>query len=248
MMSVFVLSMIIYSGSIFGTSSLKKIIQEQKKINQGNKDSQERIDKVFEKTQDMLVKYRAANEKNDSMVAYNEQIKALIASQKEEIKSFQDQIDSLEQTSRDLYPLLNKMIAALVQFVELDLPFHREMRKEKLVILENLVSKANVSLDEKFRQVFEAYKRESNYGGSVEHYKATLKLPNEAQTKNMDVLRVGRIGLFSQSFDKAKAYVWNQELKQWQLLSDPGDLSRIMDVADKLRTPEPLLAIPMIRS
>lgn len=62
--------------------------------NKAAKDSQKKIDKLDEKTRQMLEAYRAAINETESLRVYNKQLKELIASQEEEARSLEKQIAS----------------------------------------------------------------------------------------------------------------------------------------------------------
>ena len=71
-------------------------------------------------------------------------------------------------------PLMLRMIDGLDQFVQLDVPFLLEERTTRVARLRDLMERSDVSVSEKFRNVFEAYQVENDYGRTIEAYKASL--------------------------------------------------------------------------
>ena len=57
---------------------------------------------------------------------------------------------------RQIFPLMLSMVDALEQFIELDLPFHLEERRERVATLRATIGDAGVIGAEKLRKVYEA--------------------------------------------------------------------------------------------
>ena len=64
-----------------------------------------------------------------------------------------------------------KMIEVMSLFVELDLPFLPEERQTRIIQLQTLMERADVTLAEKYRRILEAYQVETEYGRTIEAYK-----------------------------------------------------------------------------
>lgn len=61
------------------------------------------------------------------------------------------------------------------------------------------MERSDVSVAEKFRKVMEAYQIENEYGWTSEYYTQTL--PIDGADRSVNMLRIGRIGLYFQSDD-----------------------------------------------
>ena len=85
--------------------------------------SQNTIDQLTDETRDMVLDYRNAIRKTDSLSAYNQQLAKLVKQQKISLSSIQRQLENAEETQRSIVPFINKMITTLEKFVRLDLPF-----------------------------------------------------------------------------------------------------------------------------
>jgi hypothetical protein len=87
-------------------------------------------------------------------------------------------------------------------------------------MLRNNQERADISVAEKFRQVLEAYKIESEYGRKIDTYKDTLTVGG--QEREVNVLRVGRIALMYQTTDTELSGAWDQRAQAWTEL-DSGE-------------------------
>ena len=196
---------------------LKNTQKAQMEVDQKARESQQRVSQIAEQTRTLLDQYRAALKEIENTRIYNEQLRNLIASQKEEMVSIKDQIESVKKTSKGIYPFMLKMIKGLEEFMALDVPFLMEERNRRLSQIKGLMEKAKVSVSEKFRRVIEAYQIENEYGRTLEAYRGVQNLDGREFT--VDFLRVGRIVLVYQTLDGKKSGYWDQEKRTWKKLS-----------------------------
>jgi len=181
--------------------------------------SQKTIDKLSDKTQKMLEQYRSASHQTKTLITYNKHLKDLLNSQETEKTSLEQQLKDIENTQREIIPLILRMLDNLDQFITLDLPFLPEERKQRLSKLKAMMVRADVTHAEKFRRIIEAYQIENDYGNTIEAYRADLTLNDVSSS--VDFLRLGRVALYYQRFDGSETGYWNKEQKQWQAL--PSD-------------------------
>ena len=73
-------------------------------------------------------------------------------------------IASISSLTRSVMPLMFKMIDALDNFVELDVPFLINERRQRIAGLRNLMNNPDASPAEKYRKISEAYEIENEYG------------------------------------------------------------------------------------
>ncbi|MEE8550043.1 MAG: DUF3450 domain-containing protein [Gemmatimonadota bacterium] len=207
-------------------------------------ETQRRVDKFSDETDKLLTRYQATLRQIESLHTYNRQMKELIASQETERASLQEQLGRIELVTRDVTPLMKRMIDALEAFVELDVPFLEEERKERIANLRKMMRRANVTESEKYRRIMEAYQIENEYGRTIEAYRSTLSQGEREMT--VDFLRVGRIALLYQTLDEAEAAVWDQEKRAWEPLdrSYRSDIRQGLRIARKQAAPD-LLRLPL---
>jgi hypothetical protein len=119
------------------------------------------------------------------------------------------------------------MIGNLEKFVELDIPFLISERRERIEFLKDTLDRADVSVAEKFSQVLQAYQVENTYGTTIEAYTDVIEL--EGKSRQVDMLKWGRVSLVFQTPDAESTGVWNNEARQWVMLPDNSGLAFVTD-------------------
>jgi hypothetical protein len=223
------------------TSTVNAAVNEQAGANKAGAASQSRINSMDDDTQRMLGDYRATLRETDSLRRYNEQLEIQIKSQEKEVSSIQDQINEIEHTNREIYPLMGRMIETMDKFVQLDVPFLKPERVKRVQTLKEIMNRADVSTAEKFRRILEAYTVEMEYGRTLEAYEDKLGEGDAARTVNF--LRIGRVALMYQTLDADETGYWDTDKKDW--VKDNGYKSEVRDglkIARKSKAPDLLIA------
>ena len=223
------------------TTTLKNAVDAQLKSEVAAKKSQQRIDALDDESRQMLAEYRAVLRQTESLKAYNDQLDKLVISQKDELVSIDAQLENIETTQREIVPLMLNMIQVMAQFVELDMPFLHEERQNRIEQLQLLMERADVSLAEKYRRILEAYQVETEYGRTIEAYQDELTVDGNSRT--VEFLRIGRIGLYYLSLDGKEVGHWNNG---WEELDSENRkaVEKGLKIAKKQLPPD-LLVLPM---
>ena len=203
----------------FGVSAanqLDKGIATQNKVTVASQKSQQKIDRFAEQTMNMAADYKSTLRVIESLKIYNNQLEQLIASQEKEMVSIQQEIDTIDETERGVVPLMNEMIASLERFIQLDLPFKRQDRLDRVNRLKNNMLRADVPTAEKYRTILAAYEDEIKYGDSFESY--TGDIATSQGDQQVEFLRFGRILLVYLTLDGSNAGFWNTETNRWEPL------------------------------
>ncbi len=180
--------------------------------------SQKKIDKIVAGAQGRLIQYRSLLKQIEGLEAYNKQLSTQVASQEDLIQRFDESITQVALIERQMSPLVTKMADSLEKFVALDLPFHTAERQERLAFIQDSLVAADVDVAEKFRQVIEAYQIENEYGRKIDSYQEIINL--NGTDHEVDVLRVGRIVMVSQTKDTRTSARWNNDNKTWEILDN----------------------------
>jgi outer membrane murein-binding lipoprotein Lpp len=180
--------------------------------------SQAKIDEVTEQTRDLLQQFKTVMKVVDGLRVYNQQQRRLIQNQEDELSELEQSIDNVTVIERQIGPLIEKMIVNLEKFVELDIPFLISERRERIEFLKDTLDRADVSVAEKFSQVLQAYQVENTYGTTIEAYTDVIEL--EGKSRQVDMLKWGRVSLVFQTPDAESTGVWNNETRQWVMLPD----------------------------
>src|SRR5690606_37584434 len=88
--------------------------------------------------------YAAVLKDTDGLVVYNALLERQIENQQAEVERLRAAIDEVPELERQIPPLLTRMVDALEQFVELDIPFDAEERANRVAELQTLVERSDV--------------------------------------------------------------------------------------------------------
>jgi len=239
-----IFSLTLSTSSIAETAPLKSAVDTKLKAQKESINSQKTIDSLVEQTKDSAQEYRDAIRKSESLGTYNKQLAKLIKQQKVDLNAIQRQLDNVEETQRNIVPLMLKMIDTLDKFVSLDLPYLINERQQRVAALKEIMDRPDVTLPDKYRRIMEAYQIEMEYGRTIETYTDTVKMDGQEYT--VDILRVGRLILTFQTLDGNQSGIWEKESKTWKKL--PSEYNRSINqglqIAKKQAPPE-LIKLPV---
>lgn len=209
------------AGALMGSvamaeQSLEAVLQAGQAKTTLAQDSQKRIDRLAQETDDLTQEFKSQNKLIDDLRVFNAQMEKQVAKQLTVVTELDQSIEKVTVIERQIQPLIFRMLDSLEQFVSLDKPFSIEERKDRIAMLRTNQDRADISVSEKFRQVLEAYKIESAYGSTIEAYKSNLSL--DGQEREVNVLRVGRISLMYQTTDGQSSGYWDASQKAWVAL------------------------------
>jgi hypothetical protein len=236
--------MSVLSASTVMAQALDAPIDARVKANQDGAASQKRVEAIATATDELVAEYRLTNKKIESLDIFNRQLESVIGSQNEELTSLQRQIDEVEEVGRAVTPLMLKMIDSLDKFIDIDIPFLVESRKDRVNGLRVLMRRSDVSDAERYRRILEAYQVESDFGRTIESYPGTVN--KDGQEVPVDFLRFGRIGLLYQTRDASEVGAWNKKDGVFEPLDSSYQnwISEGIRVAKKQAAPQ-LIRIPL---
>ncbi len=207
-------------GSLLGTASvasadetLQAILKVSEEKTAAAKQSQLKIDKLAEETRSLLGDYKTVLKQIDGLKVYNARLQKQIDNQERRLVSIDKSINDVTVIQRQMTPLVIRMIDGLEQFVELDVPFHIEERRQRIAFLRNNLDRSDVTVAEKFRQVLEAYKIENEYGRKIDAYKGSVEI--DGVERDVNFFRVGRVALLYQTTDTEISGAWDQQSRSW---------------------------------
>ena len=224
-MKAVALSTVLTAGAIFaGTShadqSLDAVLAVgESKVAQAQK-SQVRINKLQDETTALINKFKQVSKTIEGLKVYNTQLEKQLESQREIMTKLEDSIGQITIIQRQVQPLVIEMLDGIEQFVELDAPYRKETRLNRINDLREMMDDADITIAEKFRQVLEIYSIESEYARKIDTYDDTLTI--DGQELTVDILAIGRIALMYQTADGSRTGAWDRATQQWVAL-DSGD-------------------------
>lgn len=212
--------------------------------NSGSARSQGRIDKLHGQAAKDLQKFQTTTLQTEKLRVYTRQLQKLIAKQDGRLASLKSQLLKLDDTERDITPLMVEMVDTLNEFVGLDLPFKADERVERLEALTETLDDPELSVASKYRSILDAYKAENDYGRTIGTYREELM--SGATPRMVDFVHLGRVALYYQSLDGGETGHWNQEKNSWEELSDrySAPVRQAIRIAREQSAPQ-LLSLPV---
>jgi hypothetical protein len=232
------------SSAVVSADPLSNLHKEEAKIHVAAAKSQEKINNLFEQSQELFVEYRGVVDETENLKVYNDYVSTLVADQQRGIDSLQTQIDGIDGVKRGIVPLMFRMIDSLEQFIDLDVPINLDERKGRVERLRDVMANSNVTTSEQFRQVIEAYQIENQYGRQIQAYQG--KLDYQGTEITVDFFNLGRTAHLALSLDGKSAWVWDNDDRTWQELG-PEFINAVViavRMANKLLPPN-LLKLPI---
>ena len=223
---------------------LRSSIQLQTEAGHEAVQSQQQVDRLFAEKQRLLDEYKQTHSELQSLRRYDNHLQKMVSAQARTITSLEQQMDEIAVTHREVTPFISRMIETLQHFIELDLPFLRAERRQRVQRLQALIDRPDLSVAEKYRQVMEAYQVETEYGRTIETYRGKLQQADLERT--VDYLRVGRLTLIYRTLDGSESGVWDQQNRSWQPLPEnyQRSLTQGFRIASKQLAPD-LLQLPV---
>lgn len=181
----------------------------------------------------MLAEYRQMLAEAQSLKSYNEQLAVQVDAQQQELTAMTEQLGTIETTAREVMPMMQRMVTTLEQFVGMDVPFLEQERGTRLAELKEMMTRADVSIAEKYRRIVEAYQIETEYGRTLEAYQGRVG------DKTVDFLRAGRVALMYQTLDGRETGYWNAQSKSWEIDNEYGQaVAEALRIAKKQVAPD----------
>ena len=229
------------SSAVVSADPLNELHKVEAKIHAAAAKSQEKINNLYEQSQELFVEYRGVVDETENLKVYNDYVSTLVADQQRSIDSLQTQIDGIDGVKRGVVPLMFRMIDSLEKFITLDVPIKLDERKERVERLRDIMANSNVTTSEQFRQVIESYQIENQYGTTIQSYQGTLDYQGTEIT--VDFFNLGRTALLALSLDQKSAWVWDNDDRAWEELG----AEYIKPVVDAVRTANKLLPADLLK-
>lgn len=224
-------------------TKLNQIISSKQKTQTQAQQTQQKIVKLDEEKNEVVNEYRRLLRENAILDTYAQQLKKQQFQQQKKLQNLLTNMENIREVRMELMPLMQEMVQVLTLFVTNDIPFLWQERQLRLTELNNLLDNPNISVANKYRRIVEAYQIETEYGSTIETWQA--QLPLSEQDRAVQLIKVGRIGLYYLTPDQEMAGYWNNDSRTWETLPDSW-LTRVKQayqVADNKTVPT-LLALP----
>ena len=237
------LCMIFSVSGILSSSDMESVLEVGRDNQLLSAKSQDNIDATERKTDKIVNEWKAVSKQVEGLKLYNEQKRIQIQAQLELMDKLDDQLVQVVVMQRQIPPLAQRMLESLESFIGLDTPFRIEERQNRIDLVRSSLAKPKVTASEQVRQVLEAYNIEAEYGRKIDTYESTL-----LDGTVVNILVIGRIGMFYQTKDEQSSGRWNNETNTWDEL--PGSYRKPIRngirMAKKL-APTDMLMMPVIK-
>tara|TARA_B100001996_G_scaffold35683_1_gene26572 strand:- start:1308 stop:2072 length:765 start_codon:yes stop_codon:yes gene_type:complete len=199
--------------------------------------SQDKIDQTERQTDKIVNEYKVVSKQVEGLKLYNAQKRIQIQAQLDLMDKLDEQLVQVVVMQRQIPPLAGKMLDSLETFIKLDTPFRAEERRARVDLVRSSMSKPKVTASEQVRQVLEAYNIEAEYGRKIDTYEDKL-----ADGTVVNILVIGRIGMFYQTKDERTSGRWDNEVGEWVEL--PGSYRK--PIRDGIRMAKKLAPVDML--
>ncbi|WP_458526370.1 DUF3450 domain-containing protein [Onishia taeanensis] len=206
---------------------------------------QARIDNADDAVRDKLQALRQAREETRRLSGYNAELAPLVERQAETLARRDEALSTLSATREALPSLMRGMVERLRAWVERDMPFLQDERLARVESLERLLGDPETSGDDKLSRTLAAWRAELDYGRDIDAWRG--ELAGDA-SREVDYLRLGRVGWYYLTPDGHRGGVWQVEQGDWQPLDATAlaEVRKGLAIARERRAPA-LLDLPISR-
>jgi len=232
---------VLASGTLLASDQAAAQAADSVEAQQSQAALQQQIDAADEQTREQLEELRRLERETRQMNADNASLAGRLAEEAERQQRLATALDTLEETRAALPEIEQNMAEQLTHWIEGDLPF---LRDERLARVQRQPEQQGANTIERINGLLEAWRVELDYGRDIDSWRGRLR--QEERTREVDFLRIGRIGFYYLAPDGREGGVWNAEAGAWQPLDDNylREVRNGLRMAEDQRAPD-LLTLPL---
>ncbi|MDH3589319.1 MAG: DUF3450 domain-containing protein [Gammaproteobacteria bacterium] len=207
------------------------------RLNQEALDAQQRIDRLFEQRQRIQNEISTIELEGTTFALRNSTLAQQLADTRQNLAEIETDIHAITETQTGIITLLDKMIDALERFIVLDLPFQQQQRHARIASLRGDLVRSDLSVSNKYQAVISAYLDEIRLGftNSV----TTEQISTSHGDRTMQILRLGRAGLWYVTADGRLAGRWDPRDRVWtDDNTDPQEVIKGIRIVQELAAPD----------
>ncbi len=240
---LFCLSVLVSANEANVEVNMESILEVGRENQTLSANSQDKIDKTERQTDKLVNEYKVVNKQVEGLKLYNAQKRIQIQAQLDLMDKLDEQLVQVVVMQRQIPPLAQKMLDTLETFIKLDTPFRAEERRARVDLVRSSLAKPKVTASEQVRQVLEAYNIEAEYGRKIDTYEDKL-----SDGTVVNILVIGRIGMFYQTKDERTSGRWDSETGTWEELSGSyrKPIRDAIRIAKKL-APTDMMMMPVVK-
>ncbi|MCE9663406.1 DUF3450 domain-containing protein [Halomonas sp. M5N1S17] len=218
------------------------LLEEAGSAQRSQAELQSHIDAADDEARAMLEELRELERAELRLVRENAELAPRLERQAEALDRREAALDTLADTREALPKLQERLVERLAQWVDNDMPFLSQERQARVASLRSHASE--LSTAERWERVVEAWRTELEYGRDIDAWRGYL---GEGESRReVDYLRLGRLGLYYLSPDGRAGGVWQADAGSWVALDEPQrrEVRNGLRMARDRRAPE-LLTLPI---
>ncbi|AVI63177.1 DUF3450 family protein [Halomonas sp. GFAJ-1] len=233
---------VLVSASLLASDETVGQASQSVEAQQAQSAIQQQIDTADEETRAALEELRRLERETRQMDAANSSLSGRLASEAERQQRLSRALDTLSDTRAALPLIEQDMTQQLIRWIETDLPF---LRDERLARVQTAQAGSGAESVERITDLLEAWRVELEYGRTIDTWRGRLAI-EDMPAREVEYLRVGRIGFYYLSPDGREGGVWDVESGAWQALNESArrEVRNGLRIADDQRTPG-LLRLPL---
>lgn len=174
---------------------------------------QQQINQLDDERSDMVGEFRTLLQRKTAAELYARQQAAAVESQEREIASLTDQLARVDEITSQTVPMLEALVDDLDTFIDADLPFRIEQRKERVARLREYLVDPNISVTERYRQIMDAYTAEMESGRKTDTWTETIDVDGSPVQVNMVLF--GRVALVYMDPTGRYAKRYDRDTQTW---------------------------------
>ena len=234
------------AGFAFGQSTPLQVQQKVSDAIDVESEAQEKADDLNSERANILEDIRNLKYKVAWYEYRQKQYNIYVNTVKENIADLEFQKSEILTLREQLEPYLDEVITRMDQFIDNDMTFNMEERKDRIEDLRDKLNSYEIAMSEKLRQVLaEGLQIEADYGNR-QLEPAEIEIEIDGEDVQVSTIRLGRVGLFFRNLDGTETGRWNEDAQKWEKVPEKlnRDIRRAVSIASGERTVE-LVDLPL---
>ncbi|MFP4263481.1 MAG: DUF3450 domain-containing protein [Halomonas sp.] len=222
----------------------QELLQEADEAQRAQAELQARIDAADDESREMLEELRRLEGETHRLTARAEAETPRLERREERLDEREEALDTLSETREVLPELETALASRLEAWVERDLPFLKEERLARAEEFSGGGEDPDASTADRLDRLLGAWRTELDYGRELDAWRGTLG--EDDDRREVEFLRLGRVGLYYLTPDGREGGVWRADAGRWEALDEAGrgELRLGLRIAREQRAPE-LLTLPV---
>ena len=210
---------------------------------------QAQIDAADDESRAMLAELRERESETRRLEQENARLVPHLVEQAEQLRRREAALDTLDTTRQALPSLQASLVTRLDAWIQDDLPFMLPQRRARVSSLEASLADPDLDDAERMERILNVWRHELAYGMEMDAWRDHLVAmadESRATRREVDYLRLGRVGLYFLTPDGREGGVWLAEQDRWAALDDQQrrEVRKGLRMARDQRAPE-LLQLPV---